>query len=274
MEQAEIRELRITEYQALQVEQLRPMPKTSRNAHRYIKLVRSYQRKNGLLAPVSTLRPTKIGIAPARTTGRKIGKYEKRYPQTFRLSSFAEIGSILPPEEMEGEERIINGENQIIQIKPVPKTGCRVFFDVVAQAFIDDAASRGKQMDIVEARSKADKRLLYLFGRKYRMNEVIRAVYKLKEYPELQDMSLLKLLSLCKKDKQPVKKPETVAPTPRTEAVKQQKKKMCEYVIIEPPQLIPNASLTAQDVIDIRSIGQNYMLSPAARLEIECLKRC
>lgn len=250
---AEIRDGLIAEYQALQVEQLKPMPKNSRNRHRHVQMVRTYQRKNHILAPVSSLHPLRMKIAKQEKEERKHSKYEKKYPQTFKLSTLAEIGSILPPEKVEGEERIINGENQMIHIKPVPRTGCRIFFDTIAQAFIDDAARRGNQMDIVEARSRADKRLVYLYGRKFRMSQVIRDIARLREYPELQDMPLLKLLSMCKKDKKLDKKAETVAPTERTEKVKQIKKKLCEFVIIEPPQLIPNASLTAQDVIISRT---------------------
>lgn len=233
-----------TEYAALQSEQLAPMPKTNRNRHRYVEIVRQYQQKNGLLTPVSMLRPLKVKIAQPEKV-RKPSKYEKKYSHTYRLSSFAEIGAILGPEEVTPETRDLYNQKQTIHIKPVPRTGCRVFFDMLGQAFID----AGKAKDIIEGRSKADKRLVYLFGRKFKMHQVIKAIALLKETPEYSTFTLYELLKVLKPQRKAKKQPETIAPTERTEAIKARSKKLCEFVIIESPQLIPNASLTAQNVI-------------------------
>ncbi len=227
------------DYEANQVMQLAPAKKTNKNRHRHVEIIRQYQTKNHLLTPVSMLKPLKVKIAPAK-------KEEKKVNQIIKLNSFEQLAEILPLEDETPELREIGNKAQVIYNKPVNKTGCRIFFDMLAESYIKE----GKARDIIEGRSKADKRIVYLFGRNVKMNQVIRAIQDLRD--EKAEFSLVPLY-YCLKELRPVrkqtKKAELTAVTELQDKAKARKIKLCEYVVKETPQLIPNASMTAQDTI-------------------------
>jgi hypothetical protein len=205
-------------YILTQIESQRPAPKISKTRRKHYSLrIRKTQETNHEITQLPG-KPGKIGgyepITPVNTRPRPGKKGYEYIPMTITPKPLKRVYT-----------------NQEILF--------REFFDEVTKLI--EAEMPG--LSIEEYRVKADYTIQRASGKPYSMQRVIDEVNKLRDYPEFVGFNTLQLLR--KLQKFPGKKAKKQTETQRSQEIKRLKTKLGDYLPPQPPQLIPNASMTA-----------------------------
>jgi hypothetical protein len=212
-----VRQEIIDNYLLAQVEGLRPALKlTIKHRRHYTSRIYNIQRRNHELAP------------PAGKPG-KIGSSEPLTPIDTRPRPGRTAYSYIPMKITHRPLKRVFTEQEIL---------FREFFnEVTAQV-----QQEKQDLTIEEARVKADYAIQRASGKPYSMQRVIDEVNKLREYPELCQFNTLQLLRKLQSITRNKGKKHTESQ--RSQEIKRLKTKLGEYIPPQPPQLLPNASLT------------------------------